>query len=336
MSKLKGRKSKFDSALFLWHIDNQLVGIVTLHVDDFIYCGTQSWLVTVMQVLEKRLHIGAHCRNTFKYIGLMVNQFNGHITVNQQFYIDSIKLIDLSEERSGQIDFPLTADEIKLLRSLCGQLLWATSQTRPDAAFEACIASNYGKNPTVKSLLLANKCARKLKGVSSSLVFPNLGNHRKLEVHVYADAAHANLPSGASQGGILVFLVGGGYSAPVLWQSKKLNRVVKGPFAAETMAAAEAADAGVLAANIAEEIFGVEKIKVICHTDSKSLVDHMETTNVITDHRLRIDIARLKEMVSIREVQMKWVPTEKNLADALTKNGAPTRRLLEVLRSGNI
>ena len=32
--------SKYDSALFLWHKDGKLVGILAAYVDHFAYCGT--------------------------------------------------------------------------------------------------------------------------------------------------------------------------------------------------------------------------------------------------------------------------------------------------------
>jgi len=37
-------------------------------------------------------------------------------------------------------------------------------------------------------------------------MFSNLGNHELMEIVVYADASHANLPNGASQSAWLVFI----------------------------------------------------------------------------------------------------------------------------------
>ena len=219
--------------------------------------------------------------------------------IDQKMYVDNLKQISLTAERALHKDEPLTKDEKGKLRSISGQLLWATTHSRPDAAFDACTISNYGKEPTVRNILIANKGIKKLQGNQLRLVFPKLGDLRKLHIITYADAAHANLPSGASQGGILVLLAGNGKVAPIMWQSKKLSRVTKSPFAAETMAQAEAADAGVLVAKMAEEVFRIPLPTVECRTDSKSLVDHLGTSHVIQDSRLRVDIARLKEMVKL-------------------------------------
>ena len=121
-----------------------------------------------------------------------------------------------------------------------------------------------------------------------------------------------------------------------MWQSKKLSRVTKSPFAAETMVQADAADAGVLIAKMAEELFRIPVPSIECRTASQSLVDHLGTSHVIQDSRLRVDIARLKEMVKVKEIIVKWVPAEGQLADPLTKVGASSRKLLEVLESGRL
>ena len=75
---------------------------------------------------------------------------------------------------------------------------------------------------------------------------------------MYGDATHASLPSGASQGALIVFLCGNERAAPITWKSKKLERVTKSPVASETMSLAEAADAGHFVALMTKEIFGLE------------------------------------------------------------------------------
>ena len=78
--------------------------------------------------------------------------------------------------------------------------MWVTSQTRPDASFDSCKVSNYGKHPIVKNLIEANKGIKKLQSSTLRLVYPDLGNPEYLKVVVYGDATHASVPSGASQG----------------------------------------------------------------------------------------------------------------------------------------
>ena len=230
--------------------------------------------------------------------------------------VDGLTEISIGSDRRKQLDDQLTEDEKKTLRSVCGQLLWSTSQTRPDAAFQSCQVSNHGADATVRSLIEANRAIRKLKNDGMKLNFPGLGDPNSMKVVVYGDGTHASLPSGASQGANIVFLTGNGRAAPVTWKSKKLDRVTKSPLASEIMAVADAADSGFLVASITQELFRLEKLPNIeLRTDSKSLKEHLETKKVIQDPRLRVDTARLREMVEIGEVELNWVPTKLMLAD---------------------
>ena len=145
----------------------------------------------------------------------------------------------------------------------------------------------------MRILVEANKVLKKLQMTKSGLVFPGLGDPAMLEVIVYQDAAYANLPSGASQGGYIIFISGTGHVAPISWSSKKLGRVTKSPLASEASILADAA--GFLIAMMLQEIFGLKDIpSVTCNTDNKSLYDHLHTAKVTQDPRMRVDIARLK------------------------------------------
>ena len=60
----------------------------------------------------------------------------------------------------------------------------------------------------------------------------------------------------------------------------------------------------------------------------------LHSKKIINDPRLRVDIARLREMNELKEVSFKWVPSGQQLADCLTKKGAATDLLREVLATG--
>ena len=125
---------------------------------------------------------------------------------------------------------------------------------------------------------------------------------KNVEIVCYTDATHASLNCGSSQGAYLILLHGNGKVVPVSWQSKKLIRVTKSPLASETLALGEGADASYLIGSLIKEIFllpGIPKIR--CKTDSKSLYDTLKTTNVTKDLRLRVDIARLRQMEEIKK-----------------------------------
>ena len=71
-------------------------------------------------------------------------------------------------------------------------------------------------------------------------------------------------------------------------------------------------------------------------TDCKSLFDAVKTTNTLEDKGLRIPMACLRQRFNRNEVRYVWVPTNLQLADCLTKAGASSSLLREVLKKGKL
>ena len=107
---------------------------------------------------------------------LNVKQTSGGIYIDQHDYVDEIGHVVIDQGRVLQKDPPLNKKEVKRLKGASGKLLWVSSNTRPDIAYDSCVISNYGKTPTVKNLLAANKGIDKLKKSQLKLVFPDLRN----------------------------------------------------------------------------------------------------------------------------------------------------------------
>ena len=56
---------------------------------------------------------------------------------------------------------------------------------------------------------------------------------------------------------------------------------------------------------------------------------------MVSERRLRLDISAIKEMLSSNEiVKIDWLPTEKQLSNSLTKQGANTHDLISCMRNG--
>ena len=142
--------------LYFFHKDGKLVGIFAAYVDDFAHCGTYQWERIVVDSLKRAFKISSSARGAFRYLGLNVLQSKNGIKVDQNSYIAKIQPIYLESDRTKETDSELSKDEVSEL-SISGQLLWATSQTRPDVAFEGCQVGNYGKHSTVRNVLEANK-----------------------------------------------------------------------------------------------------------------------------------------------------------------------------------
>ena len=105
------------------------------------------------------------------------------------------------------------------------------------------------------------------------------------------------------------------------------------------MSVSEAVDGAVYANTMFSEINygGAKRLPIEIVTDNKSLCDALHSDKSVTDKRLRIEIGSLKEMLQTKDiVKVHWVETKYQLADALTKMGASTKLLLQVLHSGRL
>ena len=272
---------------------------------------------------------------SFKYLGLDVTQDPTGIKILQDNYINSILPVTYPKCRGSSDTAELTRDEVLQLKRLSGQMNWVASQTRPDLSYDVCVISNLGKQPKIKLMKAANRSLKKLKSQSLELCYPALGDPQKFEILAFSDATYASLGDGSSQGAFIIFVRGqNGLLAPIFWRSKKLVRVTKSPLASETSAASEAADAGLFIASMIADIFRKTKLPTVhCFTDNKSLVDSAMNTKMPTDRKLRVDVARIREMLENKEITLSWIDGQRQLANSLTKSGASTDLLLQTLRN---
>ena len=70
--------SVYDQALFFWYDEiDELIGVLTLHVDDFAFVGSTDFLENTVRKVKSVLKISSENQGMFKYIELM-RQFPSH------------------------------------------------------------------------------------------------------------------------------------------------------------------------------------------------------------------------------------------------------------------
>ena len=60
------KQSEIDKALFRWYQDDQLKGIFLMHVDDFLFAGTDQFFRNVTDRITNKYKIGK-CQNRLKF-----------------------------------------------------------------------------------------------------------------------------------------------------------------------------------------------------------------------------------------------------------------------------
>ena len=93
-------------------------------------------------------------------------------------------------------------------------------------------------------LQLRNKGLSRAKLEHTVFTFKDMGDLSTVKFVCFNDSSFGNLCDGGSQGGDIIFIEGqNGNCPPLMWQSKKLCRVVKSTMAVETLPQVEAAEA---------------------------------------------------------------------------------------------
>ena len=310
--------------------------MIAVHVDDLMFGGTDKFQKNVIEALKRKFKLSTEVETEFVYTGLDIRQSSAFINLSQIGYADQISEISIDPIRGRDNKLEINSHERSQLRSVCGQLLWVATQSRPDLGYATCIASNSYATGIISDLKLVNKTIKFMKNNPLTLKFPRI-DLSSASVVIFCDASFANLRDGSSQGGHIVFVVDrSGKCSPLTWQSKKIKRVCKSTLAAESWSMIEAVESGELIMTQLCEVMRCSALDVVCITDCKSLFDAIHTTNTLEDKGLRIPVACLRQRVTAGEMRVRWIGTKHQIADCLTKAGASASLLRNVLSTGKL
>ena len=77
-----------------------------------------------------------------------------------------------------------------------------------------------------------------------------------------------------------------------------------------------------------------QDIKTIICCDNRGLCDSVHASTTVEDKRLYIDICVLRDMINNKEIyKFLWVNTDMQISNALTKQGASTYSLIQLLNN---
>ena len=98
-------------AVFIWHNNSKVNGLLCTHVDNFFFGETELVLNKVINPITCVFTIGSgHCA-ALKYLGLNIIQSHSKIIIDQVNYIKSINYIAISNDRKKQKDDLLFKEE---------------------------------------------------------------------------------------------------------------------------------------------------------------------------------------------------------------------------------
>lgn len=333
------KKSRFDAGLFYLIKDGQLIALIGLHVDDFLHVGNSEFNNVILPIILNNFKVGKSETSSFMYTGFLLEQTREGVTIDQSQYVSNIDIPTLSAERLLEKDAEMSLEELSVLRQMTGTLNWVTRATRPDLCFDMINLSTKFKGGVVGDLKEARKTLINLKQNQAKILISDIGDIHKAEIWCFTDAAFGNINNGKdSTGSYIIFLVNpsNGKSAPIDWKSNKTKRRVQSSLAAEALSLSAGLDAAIALRWMIADFTGVE-LSVKAIIDNKSTCDAVYSSTDVSEKRLRREIAIIQEMVESGEVkEIRWLKGEDQLADALTKRGASTLKLMKVLQKGEM
>ena len=101
-----------------------LIGLIYVHVDDFIRGGNEIFEEKVISRIQATIQVGTAYSSSSNYLGLELEQLKNYILMNQNGC-------------AKRIEFPKESSEVsnKDFRAKLGHPSWLASQTRPDINF---------------------------------------------------------------------------------------------------------------------------------------------------------------------------------------------------------
>ena len=106
-----------------------------------------------------------------------------------------------------------------------------------------------------------------------------------------------------------------------------MKREVKSSLAAEALSLVDGLDTAYCIRSLFTEIIhsecDVSKTALQDFVDNKFFVQSAYSLTLVSEKRLRVDLAAIQQTVERREATLKWTSSQEQIADCLTKAGVP-------------
>ncbi|CAE8626358.1 unnamed protein product [Polarella glacialis] len=340
------------------------VGVITSHVDDFLITGDEQspdWLKVVRAFYDAYKWTPWEV-NTFGHCGVDVTQgLNRGFVLSQADYVNNIDQIELTPERRVETSASITEAERSEMRAVLGAVQWKVYQTGPQHSAQLSLLQSSITLATVQTLLDVNKLVREVhsyKHLTLKIHPLCLPDEDELLFVCWTDAALANRPDLSSTGGFVVGLTAkkllDGQSQQVnliSWKSGKLPRKAKSSLGAEVQAMSEGEQELMFCRLQFAEMTGetvdlrdywkaVNSIPGVIVIDAKACYDAVHkglsahaSGLGLKDKHGALELMTLMECLEAGRTLVRWVHSEAQLADALTK-AAAKEMMLRVLEQG--
>eukprot|EP00439_Symbiodinium_sp_Y106_P024975 s3776_g3.t1 len=333
-----------DACAWVWKPDGQVRGMITGHVDDFMFGGAEEdtgWQ-EILGLIKGRFHWGHWEQDCFTQCGVLIETTAEGFTLSQPRYLEGLHEIPLNSTRRKQKNHETTEREKSQLRALLGGLSWYAQQTGPHIAAEVSMLLSEVCKSTVTTITQTNLLLYHAQQRKEHKLVMQRCSDQDMQFYAWVDAANQNRRDGGSTQGILVgaaskeLLKGAvGTVSPIAWHSSRIDRTCRSPGSSETQAAVNGEDVLFYIRYQWAEMMGtdvnlrdpsktVATVDGCLVTDSRNVYDKLHTA-VLTiqgaEKKANLELLSVKESQVNTGLVIRWVHSEAQLANALTKKG---------------
>ena len=336
--------------------------------------GSPEWL-EIRDRINSAYKWGMTKTGSYRHAGTDVSTVldnNGYkkIVVDQSYYIEALTDVDIDPDRLRS-DVSLSRSDIEACRASLGALQRVAIQSQPQVCARCnLLLTDLVTNGTMETAREIQQVVAEVRQEPFCLHFQKFPKARHWSEVVFismGDQAHANRPKGDSTGGLVTLIAGpesvSGSVCPMSligWRTWKLQRKAISSNDAEVQAILEAEDHNFRARLLWSELHGaggvdldrplrvnmisalenqIANIKGILCTDSRGGYDAVEVNESpllgLSNMRAALQAFQLRGNLRRAACELRWLASDFDLADALTKKRADCREgLLKFLRTG--
>ena len=342
-SRLQLQRCWSDPCCWVYVVDGTTKGIISAHVDDFLFSGDENhpgWCA-ILEGIKKEYRWSDWEHGKFTQCGVQVEQLaDFSFSLSQEKYVTDLKYINLRAQRKKDKHSETDPWEKTQLRALLGGISWHAQQVAPHFSAEVSFLLSEVNHSTIDTVLRCNKLLDKVKDMKDHHMRIHSIPPDELHLYVWVDAGSQNRPDGSSTQGIVVaaasnkLLEGECKDVSfVTWHSQKIDRKCRSPGAAEAVAAINGEDYLFFSRFQMSEMLGnpvgvrnanetVNRVGGCLITDSRNVYDKLETETLSikgAEKRTDIEMLALKSAQIRNRVVIRWVHSEAQLANGLTK-----------------
>ena len=323
-----GLKKHNADPCFYYYFASGEWALVLIYVDDNAIAGTENLRNRIIELLKKEFRakdLGIASR----YIGTSIDYHPDGVFLHQKkdiedflkkcnYYNATPLKTPFNEHSYAEIANSEPIDQTSY-QSAIGSLMWYALCTRPDILFVVTSLAQFQAKPTKKAMEAVHRVYRYLRGTLNHGIFiplPTKMASAKFVLMPYTDASFTLpiLDSRSASG--VIFLLN---NVPIHWISCKQRLISLSSTEAEIIASSLCAQELLWICQILDPIIKLDH-PIEMHIDNLSMKYIVES--VLTSHRtkhLHIRYLFIKQLLSDHPVVLKWVPSEDNIADLLTK-----------------